>query len=381
MGRAAPVPAALFAKGARVILHLYMARRFLRSLLGVLAIFFVLTLLIDVVEQARRHGDTLSGLGALVSLSLLNLPQGLYRILPLVFILATLAHFLGLARTSEMVVVRAAGRSAVVALVPPVLVTLVVGGLGVAMFNPLVAATSRAYEERIGEITGEESVLALAGDGLWLRQGGPTGQTVIHAAGANLDGTDLADVTFLGFGPDGSLLRRIDAETAVLSNGVWQLSAAKLWPLAGAGNPEAEARTHPMLTLPSDLTADEIRNSFGTPSSISIWDLPAFIDQLREAGFSALRHEVFLQTELALPVFLVAMVLIGAAFTLRHQRSGRTGLFILSAVLLSFSAYFLRNFAQILGENGEIPVLLAAWAPPFAAIGLAAGLILHLEDG
>lgn len=364
-----------------MILHLYMARRFLRSLLGVLAIFFVLTLLIDLVEQARRHGDALDGAGALVSLSLLNLPQALYRILPLVFILATLSHFLGLARTSEMVVVRAAGRSAVVALVPPVLVTLLMGGLGVAMFNPLVAATSRAYEARIGEITGEESVLALAGDGLWLRQGNALGQTVIHASGANLDGTELSDATFLSFGADGSLLRRIDADAAFLTQGAWQLTGAKLWPLAMAPNPEAEARMHPSLTLPSDLTADEIRNSFGTPSSISIWELPAFIDRLNEAGFSALRHEVFLNMELALPVFLVAMVLIGAAFTLRHQRGGRTGLFILSAVLLSFSAYFLRNFAQILGENGEIPIILAAWAPPLAAIGLAAGLILHLEDG
>ena len=40
-----------------------------------------------------------------------------------------------------------------------------------------------------------------------------------------------------------------------------------------------------------------------------------------------------------------------------------------------------RNFAQVLGENGQIPVLLAVWAPPLAAIGLSLGLLLHLEDG
>ena len=59
--------------------------------------------------------------------------------------------------------------------------------------------------------------------------------------------------------------------------------------------------------------------------------------------------------ELALPVFLAAMVLIGAVFTLRHRRAGRTGLMVLMAVLVSFGVYFLRNFAQVLGESGEIP--------------------------
>jgi lipopolysaccharide export system permease protein len=40
-----------------------------------------------------------------------------------------------------------------------------------------------------------------------------------------------------------------------------------------------------------------------------------------------------------------------------------------------------RNFAQILGENGQIPVMLAAWGPPVATLLLPLGLLLHLEDG
>jgi len=48
---------------------------------------------------------------------------------------------------------------------------------------------------------------------------------------------------------------------------------------------------------------------------------------------------------------------------------------------LSFAIYFLRNFAQVLGENGQLPAILAAWAPPLAAIGLSLGILLHNEDG
>ena len=51
------------------------------------------------------------------------------------------------------------------------------------------------------------------------------------------------------------------------------------------------------------------------------------------------------------------------------------------SVMLGFALYFVRNFAQILGENGQIPVAFAAWAPPIAAILLGMGLLLHAEDG
>lgn len=85
--------------------------------------------------------------------------------------------------------------------------------------------------------------------------------------------------------------------------------------------------------------------------------------------------------ELAQPIFLVAMVLVSAAFTMRHTRFGRTGAASLAATMIGFGLYYVRNFAQILGENGQIPIELAAWAPPVASVLFALGLILNTEDG
>uniref|UniRef100_UPI0035674CEE LptF/LptG family permease n=1 Tax=Shimia sp. TaxID=1954381 RepID=UPI0035674CEE len=66
---------------------------------------------------------------------------------------------------------------------------------------------------------------------------------------------------------------------------------------------------------------------------------------------------------------------------MRHTRFGRTGIAVLGAVLTGFALYYIRNFAQILGENGQITAALAAWAPPIASVLLALGLLLHMEDG
>lgn len=363
-----------------MMLHRYYARRFLIMCSMVMGGFCAMILLLDLIEQARQFGDEGASALDILTLALLNLPQGVYGLLPLVMILAAVAFFLAFARSSELVVTRAAGRSALVALLSPIIVTALIGFTAIFILNPIVTITSHAYEARAGGISSDGSFLALSESGLWLRQGDSETQTVIRARGANLDGTVLADVTLLTFGPEGAPQSRIEGSRATLTEGNWLIEGAKYWPL-DARNPESAASLHDRITLPSSLTADQIRDSFGTPSSIPLWELPAFIKRLQDAGFSARRHAMHFQAELALPLFLISMVLIAAGFTMRHQRGGRTGIMVLSAVLLSFGLYFIRNFAMILGEAGQIPPVLAAWAPPLAAIGLSLGFLLHLEDG
>ena len=362
-------------------LHRYFARRFLMTFLGVATIFFLIMLFIDLIEQSRRYASAETSFFSILALSLLNIPKGIYQIMPLIMILAAIALFLSLARSSEMVVTRAAGRSAMRSLMAPLTVALMIGLFAVTILNPIVASTSKQFEARSDALRGDASVLSIGSTGLWLRQGNSEGQTVIRAQGANLDGTLLADVTFLTFGPDGNPAQRINAASAELTTGAWLLRDAKSWALRDETTPEAGAVTQAQLSVPSTLTPDQIRDSFGTPSSIPIWELPAFIERLRAAGFSAQRHLVWFHGELAVPFFLVAMVLIAASFTLRHQRGGRTGLMVTCAVLLAFVVYFIRNFALVLGENGQLPALLAAWAPPLAAISLSLGILLHNEDG
>jgi len=365
-----------------MILHRYFARRFLLAFLAVFGIFLGLFFLLDMVEQIRKFDSDAVGFVELVKLTLLNVPQGLYRIMPLIMILATVTLFLSLARSSELVVTRSAGRSALRALISPIVVAMLIGVVLVAVMNPIVAATTKQYDLMANRHSGaSSSVLSISREGLWLRQGGPEGQTVIRALRSNLDGTELFGVSFLGFGPDGTPTYRVEADAARLGTGAWHLKKAKEWQFEGATNPESAAILHQEMTIPSDLTLDRIRNSFGTPSSIPIWELSDFIDQLKRAGFSTRSHRVWLHMELALPLMMAAMVLIGAGFTMRHTRFGRTGTMVLAALGLGFAMYFIRNFAQILGENGQIPAILAAWSPPTAAILLSLGILLNLEDG
>ena len=365
-----------------MILHLYFARRFATSFLILTFVLTCFVVLVDLVDVTRRYASFDIGIGRLIGLTLLNTPQTVNQILPLIMILATVALFISLARSSELVATRAAGRSALKALIAPVVVALLIGGFAVTTFNPIATGAAKRFTELTETLkTGKASSFSISGEGLWLRQGDANGQSVIRAWRSNEDASVLFDVTFITYSAAGDPVRRIAAESAALKDGAWILRQAKVWPLMKGLNSESSSETYAEFTLPSSLTLERIRESFGKPEAISIWDMPTFIRQLDQAGFSSRKHRLWFQAELARPLFLCAMVLIASAFTMRHTRLGGTGVAVLSAVLLGFGLYFIRSFAHILGENGQLPIHLAVWAPPVASVFLALGLLLHSEDG
>ena len=368
-----------------MILARYLSRKLALSFALLFGVFAGMLVLLDMVEQVRRLSDHSVGFAQIIRLALLNAPQTLYQITPLVMVLASMTVFLGMSRSSELVVMRAAGLSGLRMMVVPVVATMVAGAVYVTVMSPLVASSSREYQRVLAQLRGDVmTAVTVARDGLWLRQGLEGGQVVIHANGASPDGTALSDVSFLVFAHDlergGGAVRRLHAHEARLTSGAWALYSVKDWNL-GAENPEAAAETHARLALPTDLTPSQIRDSFARPGAIPLWELPAFIRALERAGFAALEHRIWLQMELALPLLLAGMMLLAAGSSMHMARAGGAGLRALATILAGFALFFLRNFAQVLGESGQIPVFLAAWALPVATVLLALGIMLNTEDG
>ena len=370
-------------------LPLYLIRRFLRSLAVVGGAFAVLLWFIELIEAVRRHGAE-GGMGRAAGLATLALPSQFYMILPLIVLLSSIAMLLGLARGSELVAIRAAGRSALRMLAAPGLAALVVGGLAVAVLNPITAATAKRHAElAAGE--GVQSAFSLGEGVVWLRQSiplaegngngnGHAGQAVIRATRASPDATTLYNASFVLFDADGTPVERYEAGRAILTPGAWSLESVKIWPLS-TPNPEAASRQEARIMLPSDLTAEGIRDGFGDPRLIPFWQLPGFIAGLEAAGFSARRHIMHFQGELASPLVMLAMLLIAACFTMHQLRGRKTGILVLSAFASGLALFFLRYFAQVLGERGDIAAPLAAWTPPVAAMLIAIGWLLRSEDG
>ncbi len=364
-------------------MSLYIVRRFAVNLLRVQIGIFVLVLLLNATEQLRIVQGKNLDLGTTMALIFSTIPQVLFLTFPLVILLTSLFTFIALSRSSELVIVRASGISALKMLTGPILLAVLLGILSVAIFNPIVAATVRKSDDiRASFSKRATSQLSIASDGLWLRQSDDVSQFVIQAGGSNSDGTILYNVRFHEFTPDGTLVRRIQAARAQLLPGAWKLSRATQWRFLDKNLKEtSDIGQFDDLRIPTELTGDKIIESFTAPEKMSIWRIPAFIRQLQQSGFSTVRHELFFQSQISTPLLLAAMVLLGAVFAVRPSRFGQTGVMALLAVLSGFALFALKNVAESLGQAQEVPIVMAAWATPAAVTLLALSLILHYEDG
>jgi lipopolysaccharide export system permease protein len=357
-------------------LSLYIGRQFLFCFLSVVSALLLIVFLFDVIEMARRAASRPAAtMGLVMQLSLLKLPKLAQELAPFVVLFATMIAFFRLARTHELTVVRAAGVSVWQFLLPVVTVALLIGGVLLAIINPLSAVLYARYELLEAELfRGQSSLLAVSPTGVWLRQADGKTNSVVHALRVAPDTMILSDVIIFTFEGEDKFVGRLDATTAELKSGHWLLRNAQIT----TDHPSQFAAQY---ELPTDMTRERIQDGFGSPETISFWDLPAFIRTLEAAGFSATRHRMYWHRSIAGPLLLFAMVLLAATFSLRPPRRGGAVRLIMGGIASGFVLFFLTNLVAALGQTQSIPVALAAWAPTAVSTLLGVSFLLHLEDG
>jgi lipopolysaccharide export system permease protein len=368
------------------ILFRYISRQFLVNIAVAFSVVLTIAGLIDLVELIRRSsGKESMGFFLIAHMALLRLPFLSEKLLPYGVMIGTMMTLMKMTRSSELVVVRASGVSAWRFLFPGVVLAFALGGLSVMILNPLSAATLDKYnrlEERY--ITESGQIFSVSSSGLWLRQVDAKGATVqgvvvgsyilqaAHLAQATMRLTDV--IIFLQ-DKDQHFIGRIDAKTAILRHGVWVLRQAVTSFPGQAGVRQLE------MTLPTELSIQQIQDSFADPDTLSFWQLGGFIETLEKSGFSALRHKLHWYGVLMTPLVFCAMVLVAAVFSLRLPRRGKMALMVFGAAVAGFVLNFLTGLFNAFGYAGSLPIQIAVIAPHLLAVMMATVLLLHYEDG
>lgn len=358
-------------------LSLYIARHFFSGITLVLLVLVGLIAMIDGVELLRRStGREAATFGIVLQMTFLRMPFMAQKVVPFAVLFGGMLALIRLTRSHELVVARATGVSAWQFLLPGLALALAIGVFVVTVFNPLASATTWRFEQLEGKfLRGRTNLLAASSSGLWLREGREDGQSVLHALRVSKEDNELQDVTIFIYEGTDRFVRRIDADSAVLKNGYWKLDNALV------SEPDRQGKSFAEYHLATSLTLGQIQESFASPETMSFWELPAFIETLEAAGFSALKHRLHWHSILSGPLLLCAMVLISATFSLRLTRRGGTGLLILGGLFAGFLLYFLTDVVLALGMSASIPAALAAWAPAGAFTMLGLAMLFHLEDG
>jgi lipopolysaccharide export system permease protein len=360
-------------------LHRYFARRFTGAVLATFAGVFLLVAMIDYVELMRYAGDNPNASAALVAqMSLFRVPQVTERVIPFCIMVGTMAAYLSLSRRLELVVARAAGVSAWQFVGPAVVAAFLLGLLATALYNPLSAALHEQSKRIEAAIFGERRTAGLQqaiGGSFWVTQRGEEGQAILNARVSLQQGADLRGVTVFQFDANGRFRERVEATSAVLESGYWRLQDAKIY---ASGVP---ARGPGEYLIATRLTRDEVREHFAIPETLSIWELPEYIDRAERSGFATAGYRLHFHKLIARPFLLAAMVLLAAAFSLRFFRFGGVQKMVLGGVISGFVLYVASKVLDDLSKADLLHPVAAAWLP--VVIGGMTGIValLYQEDG
>lgn len=370
-----------------ITLSLYIVRNFVMAFVIALAIVLTIIGLIELVELIRRasYKENAVPFHIILEMALLKIPETAERILPFAVLIGAMFSLSRMTKSSELVVARASGVSVWQFLMPEVLSAMALGLFFVGVFNPISSAMISRFEMLEGKyITNRPSILSVSPSGLWLRQvetlpvsfnNKQIEEYIIHARRISQQDMSLTQVIIFVFAKHHEFIGRIDAPMASLQDGYWRITEPTL---AVPGLTPVSKKEYDLETT---LSINQIKESFASPKTLSFWELPGFINTLEKAGFSALRHKLYWNTLLAMPLMLGAMVFIAAIFSLRHYRRGGIGLMIAAGIGSGFVVYFVSNIVYALGFSGSLPVVLSAWTPPIVASMASVAFLLHLEDG
>ncbi len=358
-------------------LSLYISKRFLKTILAMFLFAAVLILLFDVLELIRRGGDK-EGFSVLriAAISALRVPLLMEQVLPFAVLFGSIWAFVSLSRSLELVVARAAGISVWQFTAPALLTGLLIGIAAIIAYNPTAVYLQSKSDQLAEGIFSIEQTYLLEGSGeIWLRQNGADGESVIHARHTAGQGVTLNGVTMFTFDREGEFAERIEARKAILTEGMWRLSDVVVYAL------DTDPQHYGSYTVSTFLTPTEVKESIGSPESISFWSLPRFIELSQRAGLPAYRYSLQYQTLLAKPLLLVAMIVIAAAVSLRVSRFGGIGRLIVWGIICGFLLYAVSEVSKDLGGAGIVPTTVAAWAPGVFGVLMGFTILLNQEDG
>lgn len=344
------------------LLHRYVCQQFLRFFwfgLGVCAALFIVVELFDRMDEFfERQVFWYDALRYLV----FKLPGIVYQMVPVAFLLASVLTFSTLNRHNEITAVRASGMAPLRLAWP----LFCIGGIGCAMLLlaqeyllPYTNHTHRLlWRTRIQREKMDPQLGLFKQGQVWYR----AMPRLWHVQFSKPLEHRFLGVTIYELDTAGVIRRRYDAAEAYWEPQGWVLQQGTLrvfeadGAFAGPLEDFAQRRVD-FPERPTDLSAVQKQ-----PEEMGLRDMLAYARQLRHQGFSDALYRVEFHGKLAFAAVCIIMAGFGVPLALRLNRSGGTARAIGLTLCCGFGYWIVHSAAMALGQNGQLPPVLAAWS-------------------
>ena len=348
----------------RLLLTRYVARAVIAGAVLVLAVLVALDTMFAFFGELDEIGRGDYDLLAAATYMALTIPGRLYELFPVAVAIGGVAGLGTLAANSEIVVMRAAGLSAL-----RIMGMVMQGGIllmaAIVLVGEGVAPKSQQTAERLraSAIAGQGNIRGT--EGLWVRDG----QRFINI-GEVLPGYVLRDVRVYEF--DGRrLTRALHAERAHFADGAWEVRGIESTQLVGG---ELETGRTERMQWQRLVRPELFQLLAVSPESLPIWRLERYVDYLERNRLEAARFELAFWHKIATPISTLVMLLLALPIVFGSLRSAGAGQRIFLGSLIGVGYYLLAELFSHIGIVYGLVAPVAALGPAvlFTIVGFAA---------
>ena len=358
----------------------YLLKKFIKNFIYFISISLLIVFLVEFVELLRRTSENpnIPSIFYVIYLALLKITESIAYIIPISVFVTTMMTCRTLNKYREMVIIQNTGLHSFRILYPFIFFIILFCAIYFIILNPLFSHATNSYQKIEQEVfRGKLSKTSISKSGIWLRQGSVNNKIVIRAANFIPERSLFKDATFFIFTKKNNFTERIDVESAQLEKEFWILKNATI------NKPNKKVVKIDEYTLKTNLSVKKIEDSFLDPQSLSIWKIPSFIKLLKESGFSATKHQIYLFKTIFLPFYLIGLILIAGSFTIKFtQTKPKTFFLILTGTVIGFLIHVLSETIYSLGIANKLPfwnVWVASLAPSIITIMIGAFFVIHFE--
>ncbi len=337
------------------MLFRYLAREILTASLLILAALLVLFGFFDLIRELDDLGRGTYKLNAMLAYVALTLPSHAYVLLPAAGLMGTLFALARMSEQSEITVMRSAGLS-----LGQLALKVAGAGLVVAMLTLVVGELVSPYSEEAAKglrLKATRSIVAREfRSGFWVKDD----RSFVNIQDVTPD-TQLLNLRIYEFDSSYRLTAISRAAKGTYAGpNKWELSNVELTRFTGD---VAVLERLPTATWSSVLTPDILSVLKIVPERMSVLNLRAYIEHLRDNRQKATRYEIAFWNKLLYPLAAIAMMIMAIPFALGSVRAGGVGTKIVMGILLGLGFHFAGRLFSHVGLLNDWPALLSAGAP------------------
>ena len=299
------------------------------------------------------------GIVQVIQYVLLTIPKTLYEVFPMAALIGSILGLSTLAKSSELIVMRAAGMS-VLRIVGSVLKVGAVLALMATIMGEVVApyTEDRAIDVKAQAL--QKNATARGDSGVWIRDDNTYVNIGEVLPGEVFPDLTLLDVKIFEFDSQNFLRWLVTADQGEFRKGRWLLKGLSRTNI----NEESSVADSVDAAYWSTALDPEILRIYQVkPEQLSIWQLSEYITHLRTNKQDTSRYELEFWTKLVTPLATMVMLILAVPFVFKEARSGNLGRSLFAGIMVGLGFFILNQAFSYFVALFSIPPLLGALIP------------------